>query len=329
MKVLLIGDFAGAGQPLLERFLTRSCQIVACGGRFDEDRASAEIHDAEVIIGKPFTRTMAAHARKLRLIQSTGTGTDRYDLANFPKGVRLCISLHHERAMAEYVLLAMLALTRRLLLFDSQLRRGSWGDSCIFSPLLGTSEISGKLVGLIGFGHIAREVARLSGALGMRTQAIRTRVAAQAEAGVEFCGGPEDLPRLLATSDYLVVTCPLTPITEGLIGAAELAQMKRDAYLINVSRARIIQEAALYNALKAGTLAGAALDVWYRYPDKAQDAACFPSDYPFHDLENVIMTPHISCCTHATAEARWRDIAFNIDHLDTGESLRNEVTLTV
>jgi phosphoglycerate dehydrogenase-like enzyme len=328
MKVLLVGEFAARGRPLLERFLARSCQIVACEGKFDEIRTSAEIHDAEVVVGKPFTQAMAVRARNLRLIQSTGTGMDRYDVANVPKGVRLCISHHHERAMAEYVILAILALTRRLLQFDSGLRQGSWGNSCIFSPLLGVDGLSGKLVGLIGFGRIAREVAGLSRALGMRTQSIRSRVSAEHGTDVEFCGTPADLPRLLATSNYLVITCPLTSTTEGLIGETEFAQMRRDAYLINVSRARIVQERALYEALKTATIAGAALDVWYRYPEGAQDAPCFPSEYPFQALENVIMTPHISCCTRETAEARWRDIAFNIDHLDTSEPLRNEVTLT-
>jgi phosphoglycerate dehydrogenase-like enzyme len=229
--------------------------------------------------------------------------------------------------MAEYVILAILALTRRLLQFDSRLRQGLWRNSCLFSPLFGTDGIGGKLVGLIGFGRIAREVTKLSRALGMRVQAIRSRVSTEPEADVEFCGGPGDLPRLLTTSDYLVIACPLTPATEGLLGANELAQMKPDAYLINVSRARMVEEAALYTALKTGTIAGAALDVWYRYPEAAEDAPCFPSNYPFHKLENVILTPHISCCTHATAEARWRDIAFNIDHLDTNEPLRNEMTL--
>jgi phosphoglycerate dehydrogenase-like enzyme len=327
MKVLLVGEFAAAGRPLLERFLTRPCQIVACEGRFDEFRVLAEIHDADVVVGKPFTRTMAERAAKLRLVQNTGTGIDRYDLASFPNGIRLCISHHHERAMAEYVILAILALTRRLLQFDSRLRQGLWRNSCIFSPLLGTDNIGGKLVGFIGFGRVAREIARLSRALAMRVQAIRVRASIELEADVEFCGGPGDLPRLLATSDYLVIACPLTPATEGLLGANELAQMKHDAYLINVSRARVVQEAALYHALQGGVLAGAALDVWYSYPEGVDDAPYFPSHYPFHELENVIITPHISCCTHATAEARWRDIAFNIDHLDTNEPLRNEMTL--
>ncbi len=329
MKVLLVGEFAAAGQPLLERFLKRACHIVACGGTFDELRTAAEIRDAEVVVGKPFTRTMAERAAKLQLIQSTGAGMDRYDPENFPNGVRLCISPHHESAMAEYVILVMLALARRLLQFDARLRQGSWGDSCIFSPLLGTDGIRGKLAGLIGFGRIAREVARLGSALGMRIQAIRSKVSSESEADLEFCGGPADLPLLLKSSDYLVVTCPLTSTTEGLIGAAELTQMKRDAYLINVSRARIVREAPLYEALKAGTIAGAALDVWYRYPEGPLDVPCFPSEYSFEQLDNVIMTPHISCCTHATAEARWRDIAFNIDHVDASEPLRNEVILTV
>jgi phosphoglycerate dehydrogenase-like enzyme len=325
VKVLLVGAFAAAGQPLLERFLANPCNLVALGEPFDETSVISEIGSADIVIGKPFTRLMGEQAKNLRLIQSTGAGLDRYHLADLPPGVRLCVSYHHEAAMAEYVILVMLALSRRLLHFDAQLRKGLWDGSCIFSPLLVSQGISGKTVGLIGYGRIGKEVAQRATALGMRVQAIRGSTPLHTVPGLDFMGGPTDLPRLLATSDYVVITCPLTPATEGLIGSNELRLMQRDSYLVNVSRGRIVQEQAIYEALKSGSIAGAAIDVWYRYPEGQQGSSCSPSNYPFGELANVIMTPHVSCCTREVTEERWRDIAFNIDHLDSIEPLRNEI----
>jgi len=326
MKILLIGTFASAGRPLLERFLQVPNEVMAFPGRFDERHVIKEIRDAEVVVGAPFTNSMGQSARQLRLIQNTGVGVDRYDLSSFPPGVRLCVSAHHGAAMAEYVIMVILAMTRRLLPFDSQFRQGKWDGSCIFNPLFTTRQLTGRTLGLVGYGTIAKEIAGRASALGLRVQAVKqNRSASAPPPGIDFLGGPADLHRLLAAADYLVVTCPLTPETDGLIGERELGLMKPDSYLINVSRAKIIREGPLYEALRRGQIAGAALDVWYNYPPGVQATTCFPSTYPFHELPNVIMTPHISSCTVETIEARWRDIAYNIEHLEAGSELRNEV----
>lgn len=329
MRVLLIGTFASAGRPLLERFLCAPCEIVAFPGTFDEAKVLGEIAAADVVVGAPFTSKMGERAKRLRLIQNTGVGIDRYDLNSFPPGARLCVSYHHEAAMAEYVIMMVLALTRRLLRFDAGLRRGEWSDSCIFGPQFTSRELAGATLGLLGFGRIGREVAKRASALGMRVHAIKQHPAAPGEEhGIDFLGGPGDLSGLLVAADYLVVTCPLTPETEGLIGKQQLGLMKADAYVINVSRGKIIQEGALYEALRSGRLAGAALDVWYNYPPGGAPSVCYPSAYPFHKLSNVIMTPHISSCTAEAVEARWRDIAYNIEHVESGSPLRNELPLT-
>jgi len=328
MKVLLVGTFAAAAQPLLERFLQSRCEMVSFGGRFDECQVLPHLWNADVVIGAPFTRAMGERARQLRLIQNTGAGIDRYDVSSFPAGVRLCASYHHESAMAEYVILAILALTRRLLWFDAQMRQGWWSGSCIFNPLSAVSELLGRVVGLIGPGRVGAEVARRARSLGMRVRAVgRTNAAASPIPHVETAGGPANLPELLSISDYIVVTCPLTGETEGLIGAEQFSRMKPEAYLINIARGKIVQEQALYEALRTRQIAGAAIDVWYQYPPADHRTPFPPSAYPFHELDNVIMTPHISCCTHQTAEARWRDIAYNIDHIDSGDALRNEIIL--
>lgn len=326
MKVLLIGPFASAGRPLLDRFLRTQCEIHVFPRRFNESQVLAEIESADVIVGAPFTKKMGQHAKKLRLVQNTGAGIDRYELSSFPPGVRFCVSYHHESAIAEYVIMVILALTRRLIPFDAQLREGQWGGSCIFSPLFTVRELTGATLGLIGLGRIGREIARRAVALGLRVCAVKQNpMAPYQDPAIEVLGSPANLSDLLGISDYVVVACPLTPETDGLIGREQFELMKRDSCLINVSRGKIVQEDALYEALRTHQIAGAAIDVWYNYPSNGDSSPCPPSSYPFHELNNVIMTPHISSCTVEAVEARWRDIAFNIDHLPTGEPLRNEV----
>src|SRR5665811_1742761 len=125
-------------------------------------------------------------------------------------------------------------------------------------------------------------------------------------------GGIEELEHLLRESDVVVLSLPLGPSTRGMIAAGELAMMKPDAILVNVSRGQLIDEAALYAAFAANAIGGAVLDVWYQYP--ATGAQCTPASYPFSELSNVLMTPHISGVTRQTFEGRVADIVANIGH---------------
>src|SRR5207302_2893343 len=139
-------------------------------------------------------------------------------------------------------------------------------------------------------------------AFDMDVCAIRRDVRSSAADGLSLLGGPDALDEVMRRADYLAVTLSLNDQTRGLIGARELALMKPTARLINVARAEILDEDALYRALADGRLAGAALDVWYRYPK--QPGPTLPARRPFHELDNVLMTPHVSGWTQAMLEAR-------------------------
>jgi phosphoglycerate dehydrogenase-like enzyme len=132
---------------------------------------------------------------------------------------------------------------------------------------------------------------------------------------------------MLGECDIVVLSCALTPETTGLIDGGRLAAMKPSAFLINLARGAIAEEEALYRALHDGVIGGAALDTWWRYPS-ASDPAPRPSRYPFHELPNVIMTPHCSPRTDGTIERRSRDVARNIDRFVRGEPLENVVATT-
>ena len=133
-----------------------------------------------------------------------------------------------------------------------------------------------------------------------------------------FVRGPAALDEVLGRADYLAITLALAGDTRGLIGARQLARMKSTAVLINVARGEVVDEDALYDALHQGVIAGAALDVWYRYP--AGDAPTHPGHRPFHTLPNVLMTPHVSGWTEGMMDARAGVIAENIHRIARGEA---------
>jgi len=140
---------------------------------------------------------------------------------------------------------------------------------------------------------------------------------------VSFIAGPERLDDVLRQADYLAVTLSLSSTTRNLIDDRRLRLMKPTAYLVNVARAEIFDETALYAALQSSRIAGAALDVWYRYPTSAEPTP--PATQPFHELHSVIMTPHVSGWTEGMLEARASLIATNIARTASGEPPLNAI----
>jgi phosphoglycerate dehydrogenase-like enzyme len=135
-----------------------------------------------------------------------------------------------------------------------------------------------------------------------------------------------DLPQLLPHAQMLIVTAPLTPETKGLIGERELAALPRGAILVNVGRGAIVDEGALYHALKNGQLAAAGIDVWYNYPkDEASQANTPPSQYPFGELDNVVLSPHRGGDDKDIDVARMRDLAELLNAAARGDEMRNRV----
>jgi phosphoglycerate dehydrogenase-like enzyme len=128
----------------------------------------------------------------------------------------------------------------------------------------------------------------------------------------------------MGSADTIVNTLPLTAETRGLVGATALAAMRADAVIVNVGRGPVIDEAALYEALKSGRIGGAIIDTWYCYPT-AEEPEPLPGRFPFHELDNVVMTPHMSGWTHGTVRRRQGTMADNVNRLARGKGLRNVV----
>jgi phosphoglycerate dehydrogenase-like enzyme len=321
LTVAMAGTFAASLEAALRAEMRVPCTLVVA----DERTIVGRLADVDVLVTMAFTREMGAAARRLKLVQVPGAGLERIDRAALPAGTALANAYGHEVGIAEFALGAMLALTRDFVRLDAALRRGVWESQWGIgaSPPAPWPELAGKTLGILGYGRIGQALARRARAFDMEICAIRRDVGRSERDGLALLGGLEILDEVLRRADYLAITLPATDTTRGLIGAAQLASMKRTAVLVNVARAEIVDEVALYRALAERTIAAAALDVWYRYPTQAGPAA--PARQPFHELPNVLMTPHVSGWTEGMLRARVRLIADNVGRVARGETPENRV----
>ncbi len=321
MKVAFAGFFAIRLADLVRAHLSIPCEVV----EGDEAAILPRLAEVDVLVSMGFTRPMAEAAPRLRLVQVPGAGLDRIDRSVLRPGLRLANAYGHEAGIAEYIMGAMLSLTRSFGSLDASLRKGRWDSQwAIGTPMPPPArELAGKTLGILGFGHIGEALARRAAAFDMQVCAVRRQAQQDAPPAVSFIGGPDRLDEVLRRADYLAVTLSLSPETRNLLDDRRLSLMKPSAYLINVARAEIIDERALYQALSGGRLAGGALDVWYRYP--TTPGPTLPATQPFHELANVILTPHVSGWTEGMLEARAKLIASNIERTARGERPLNEI----
>jgi phosphoglycerate dehydrogenase-like enzyme len=280
----------------------------------DKDTFCREMTDAEILLHvlEPVTAAVIDAAPRLRLIQKIGIGVNTIDLdAARRRSIAVCnMPGTNTQAVAEMTLLLMLATLRRLARLDDLTRVGKGWE---FEPELpdDLGELSGRTVGLVGFGAVARRLVPMLEAIGARVVYTSRRPAPDAQ--VTFLRFQELLP----VADVLSLHLPLTTETTGMIDAAGLAAMKRGSVLINTARGPLVDEAALCEALTSGHLRGAGLDVFSREPVGAEDAVL--------RLPNVVVTPHLAWLTTETLERSLRVIIENCRRLRTGEELLHRV----
>ncbi len=239
-------------------------------------RAQASEYDGMLVLGPRVTADTLAGSPRLSVIARYGVGYDAIDVpACTAAGVAVTITPDGVRRPVASAMLAMvLALAHRVKERDRLVQEGRWADK---TSILGTG-LTGRTLGIVGYGNIGREFRALSAPLEMRT--LVHDPYATPDGDVELV----DLDRLLAESDFVTVCCPLTEDTRHLIGARALERMKPTAYLVNAGRGPVVDEAALVRALDAGTIAGAALDVFEVEPT--------PADHPLIGRDSVLLTPH-------------------------------------
>jgi len=218
--------------------------------------------------------------------------------------------------VAEHVMAVLLALAKQIPFVLDKQRERRWAQNDFEGSRMPWL-LKGRTLGLVGAGTIGREIARMAAAFGMIVSAISRRGHGTQIPGVSEMLSPGGLDVLLERSDVLVLSVPLTPETVNMIGAPQIARMKRGAVLINVGRARIVDHVALAEALGSGHLGGASLDVFHREP--------LPTDDPLWTLPNVILTPH----TSGFRQGHWDNVidlfADNLERFQRGETVRFRV----
>jgi phosphoglycerate dehydrogenase-like enzyme len=281
--------------------------------------ADAVLAEAEVLLRGQIASSVLDHvierAPALRWIHSISAGVDKVVT---PLSRHRGLQVTNARGVftppiAEYVVMMCLAIARRLpQLMDLQ-RERTW------QPLRG-EELGGLTVGIVGYGSIGAEVARLLEPFGTRVIATRRRpeLGAGGRTNVEVWG-IDRLHDLLKASDVVVIAAPLTDETAGLIGAGELQEMPVHTWLINIARGRLVDETALRRALANGWIGGAVLDVFDEEP--------LPADSPLYDTPNLVITPHTSWSSDRVVERSIELFVANLEHYLAGEPLENLVDL--
>ena len=293
--------------------------------RFAADSSPREVLDgADVIVCSRLAAQDMPNAPTARLVHATGAGIDRIESGAIPAGAAVCNTGHHGSAIAEHVVMVAMMLSRRALEADRQMREGTWRTVATAPGTPFHRSLGGSTIGILGFGEIGQAVARLATGLGMRVVATRRRPDAPLPGGVaaDRIYAETELDSLLAESDVVVVTVPLTDETRGLVGPETFDAMKPSAILINVARGPVVDEDALFDALSAGRISGAGIDVWWGAPD---GTTAPPSVSRFASLENTVLTPHFSGHAREVFEQRAADIVRNIDLLDRGLPLERQV----
>ena len=319
LTLLLGGRMATTRADQLKALLTTEFNVVTWteGEPFEDFVTLAPTADA--FVGGRIKGNWPA-IPNLKLYQIPFTGYDWIGPAQVPAGCQVCNTFEHEGTIAEYVFCAMLEWEFGITKSDQLFREVGWkGRVPGTGPTHG--ELYGKTIGIVGYGHIGQEVARRARAFGMRCIAV-TRTIRSTEEPLEWIDTMRSLERLLGESDYVMIGLPLSDETRGLFNTVRLAQMKPDGVLINVGRGHIVEEEALYDALSSRRIGGAVIDVWYGYASE-DNPDRMPWNFPFNELDNIVMTPHNSALSETMHDRRWKFIAANLDRFNRGEQLEN------
>jgi D-2-hydroxyacid dehydrogenase (NADP+) len=323
MKMLPAKDrlkicFAHRAYRLAERFALRNSGLAHVEARSPEDLLR-ELPEADVlVVSMLWKNELAGIAKKLKFIQSISAGVDMYDKEVLrAHGIRLASAAGvNAEAVAEHAMALILALYRRLPEARDNQRQKHW-RGMISQIQEREDQLTDKTILIVGMGRIGGRLAKLAKAFGMRVIATKRDPSTGTE-GADAVYGHARLREVLGEADIVALTCPLTPETEHLIDARAFAAMRPTAHLINVARGRVVDEAALIEALLAKRIAAAGLDVTSEEP--------LPATSPLWAMPNVLLTPHTAGETQRYEDAVIDILLENLDRLWRGEStLKNQV----
>jgi len=309
--------------PEIREAILETLEPVATVGflpEVEQEQRAAALESADALLAWDIARELSdpderAIPRTARLIQFVSAGVDRVPFDRLPPDVPVASNAGaFAQPMAEHVLALALTLAKRLPQNHAALARGE------FNQQTPTLAIEGSLVVVLGFGGIGQASAKLFRALGARVHAVNR--SGHTDEAVDSIGTLADLDAVLAAADILVVSLPLTRATEGMLGARELTLMKPEAILVNVARAAIIDEDALYEHLRRNASFSAGVDTWWQEP---RGEGTFATRRPFFELPNVLGSPHNSAIVAGALAGSARRAAANVARALRGEPVKNLV----
>jgi len=282
------------------------------------DRVPEEIHDTDVMIGWSIKPQQFREAYRLKWIHSPAAGIHQL---MFPELINSSVVVTNSRevhgmVVAEHAIAMVLALAKRIPQSVRYQARKEWAQEKLWHEYPRPREIAGATVVVVGMGGIGREFTARAKALGMRVVAVRENPA-NGTSGADAVVGAGQLDEVLPQADYVLLCTPVTPATTGMINQSRLAKMKSDAYLLNVGRGPLIDDAALIEALQARRIGGAALDVFVEEP--------LPVESPYWSLDNVLITPHTAAVTDKLWDRHYDLIVENMNRFLEGRPLLYEV----
>ena len=313
IRLLVISDPTASNLRLLEK-LPEPVEVRVGN---DVEFLKTHVSEADVILngshhGELLHQVLPC-ARQVKWIHVLSAGVDKI---LFPELIESPVPVTNGRgvfkdSLAEFCMASILFFAKDLRRLVSSQEAGRWEQFDVV-------QIRGHVLGVVGYGEIGRETARLARSLGMKVVAVRRRAGLSAsDRDLERVYPPEGLREMLGASDYVVVSTPLTPETRGLIGDAELRAMKNSAVIINVGRGPVIVESALIAALTEKRIRGAALDVF--------DVEPLPGGHPFYKLDNVLLSPHSADHIVGWADAAMNQFIENFERFRSGQPLENVV----
>lgn len=290
---------------------------------------TADLEAATVLVAYSADAELFEAMKALQAVVVPMAGVNQFPFELFrERGIALTNAHFNGRYVAERAVALLLAWFGKVVYFHNELSRGVWHGFAISEPIQESwHSICGKTVAVIGTGSIGEAVGRLLLPFGVRLIGVKRDIPEVGRDYPPFERITNDMLSAAAEADIAVVTLPLTDETRGIVGA-EFFRTFRRGMVVNVGRGEVIDEESFFNALKDGTLAGAAIDTWYTYPKKGE-AECYPSRFPFHELPNVVLSPHVGGYTAQATLGSIADAVASVrGFLETGRFER-EVDLTL
>ena len=295
----------------------------------DEKYFLEVVETAEILVGWKFTLDILKRAEKLKCIINPGAGVQhiskeiRAELK--ARKIIFCNSHSNAIATAQHAFALLLSLTNKIILHHNFLKNGNWrtGDK------EGKSiSLNGKIVGLLGFGKIGQQVFKMLSGVNCKFMVYKNsnKVEEEFKNKVEVYANEDDnLNTFLSKCDVLICTLPSTEKTKNIINSNNISFLRKNCLLINVGRGDVVEEQAIFTALKENKIAGAAIDVWYNYRPEEIEGKKYPFNFDFHKLENIVLSPH-RAASPLDDPLRYEDEIFNINEcLKPNPQLKNVI----